>query len=313
MKWYLKLYLCSAALACLLLPATFAAAQDRDWIGGGGDDLWTTGANWSGGVAPTAADAARFKVDGTTTLIDGSVNATASFFELGWGGPTSASNTINMTGGSLTAHGGLSNIGRGTNDDPAHKVEFNMSGGVIDVRGIAIPEAFDPGSSIGLNTELDVSGDSIINTGFMRLGAFNASSLVTIRDNAQINILAIGTLGFTNGSLWLESGFAGTGDGPVNSNFDIRDNAVLTVHGLHFTGTDNAATSSIATQEEFDFYVANYVDTGLMTANGGANFVDASFANSVMTFQVGTAIPEPSTAALLLLSCPLIMMVRRRR
>ena len=35
---------------------TFNIIATRTWTGGGGDNLWTTGANWAGGIAPAAGD-----------------------------------------------------------------------------------------------------------------------------------------------------------------------------------------------------------------------------------------------------------------
>src|SRR5438094_2007180 len=56
--------ICAAAIAALA-SAMSAQAANFTWNGGGGDDNWTTGANW-GGTAPA--------VDGTAALFFGGTN-----------------------------------------------------------------------------------------------------------------------------------------------------------------------------------------------------------------------------------------------
>lgn len=55
-----------ARLVLLLLAAVSLSAADKTWDGGGGNDNWTTGANWDGDVAPVAGDNLIFA--GTTRL-----------------------------------------------------------------------------------------------------------------------------------------------------------------------------------------------------------------------------------------------------
>ena len=199
--------------ACVIGMAAPVGAQQQLYTGDGADDLWSNPANWNGNAVPTAADVARFPTDGSTTLINSTVTAVASAFELGHPGasdplPNSASSVINMTGGSLTALALPSNIGRGVTTDPDHLVEFNMFGGTLDVRGISIPEGFNTcdTSPIGnecvpMNTNFNVSGNSVVNTDFLRLGTGTAVTNMVVSDNATVNVLARGLNGFTNGSI----------------------------------------------------------------------------------------------------------------
>ncbi|HEV8378054.1 MAG TPA: hypothetical protein VGP99_04335, partial [Tepidisphaeraceae bacterium] len=55
-----------AACAAVLGTAAGASAATQTWNGLGGDDNWTTAANWVGGVAPVANDSLIF--DGSTRL-----------------------------------------------------------------------------------------------------------------------------------------------------------------------------------------------------------------------------------------------------
>jgi hypothetical protein len=67
----------------------------------GGDRLWRTAANWSGGVIPTSTDkAASRNASILGPIIDSNTTAAANVIVLGdW---ASTSDTLTMTGGSLT-------------------------------------------------------------------------------------------------------------------------------------------------------------------------------------------------------------------
>src|SRR5687768_11106336 len=49
-----------AFLALTLAPADAAFAVNRTWEGDASDNNWSTGANWTGGVAPQDGDALSF-------------------------------------------------------------------------------------------------------------------------------------------------------------------------------------------------------------------------------------------------------------
>ena len=310
---------CAAAL-CVAASASMALADAR-WTGGGATDRFDDPANWDTGIVPssptdrdnavTDGNVARNLLDGTNILIEDGIDANAFAVQIGHPkegafGTQAASNTLTMTGGSLTTQGNfLFNVGRGTNVLPGQLVQFNMSGGVVNAAGITVPEAFSPGvGSVGINAEMHVSGDSIVNTDLLRLGAQDANSVVTISDNAQVN-LTDDNNGFAPGVLWIEA----FEDTPVGTSLlDIRDNGVLTVHGEWWTDENGDGMRGAATQSEADYIRDNYVNSGWIVGNGGANPVGVSFSNGVITLR---AVPEPATVALLLVSCPL-MLVRRR-
>src|SRR5215208_4529168 len=83
-----------AMAAAAIVPAANAATST--WDGGGGDDNWSTGANWSNDAAPIANDALVF--DGGTRLTPSNdfapnttfsgitFNSTAGAFTLGGAG-----------------------------------------------------------------------------------------------------------------------------------------------------------------------------------------------------------------------------------
>lgn len=312
-----------AVMACLTLSASSAFA-DANWVGGGGDDLWSNAANWDPGIPTSATErhnppappnndnnVARNKLDGTNILIEDGINAVAFGVQIGHPkegvfGSQSASNTLTMTGGSLTTQGNfLFNVGRGTNVLPGHLVQFNMSGGTVDAAGITVPEAFSPAvGSVGINAEMHVSGDSVINTDLLRLGANDANSLVTVSDNARININDENN-GFANGQLWLES-FEDLDNPGGTSVLDISDHGVVAIHG----GVNNEQEDQSVS---LGIIVNDLIPRGMITANGGLGTVIAENRGGIIYLAAKAgAIPEPSTMALLLLSCPLLIGSRRR-
>lgn len=55
-----------AVLAALAAPP----ADAQTWTGGGPDDNWSTGANWSGGVAPASGPATQVELSGPASVVD---------------------------------------------------------------------------------------------------------------------------------------------------------------------------------------------------------------------------------------------------
>lgn len=333
MKMHLVALLFALALPLCLSTSVLADAQ---FVGGGGDDLWSNAANWDPAAVPASAtdigagdaNVARMPFDGTTTLIEAGIDATAFGVQIGHPiagslGDQAASNTLNMTGGTLTSQGNfLVNVGRGRNADPAQLAQFNVSGGVVNAAGITIPEGFNPDNvlgftSVGINADMKVSGNSIVNTDLLRLGAQDSNATMTISDNAQVN-LTDDNNGFAPGVLWIEAfEFTGTltpGATDLSgvrgsSLLDIRDNGVLTIHGEWWTDSNGDGMRGAATQAEADYIRNNYVANGWIVGNGGATDVEVAYSNGVITIQ---AVPEPTSAALLLLSSTL-MLARRRK
>jgi len=323
MKFESKNKSTATAVAVGLALSLAATVNGANWIGGSGNPLniWSDGANYDSGFVPSSAtdrglndnNIVFFPTNGTTALIDNSVNATAFAVQVGHpiggaSGNQAASNTLNMTGGSLTTQGNfLMNIGRGTNDLPGQLAQFNMSGGVLNAAGITVPEAFAPSAgSVGVNAEMHVSGNAIVNTDLLRLGANDSHSVVTISDFGQIN-LTDDNNGFAGGVLWIEA-FEATPQG--TSLLDIRDNGILTIHGEWWTDEGGDGSRGAATQAEADYFQTNYVDAGWIVANGGADAVDVSFDSGVITMRV--TVPEPTSGTLAILALSGMLTIRRR-
>lgn len=107
---------CSFAVIFLLITCT-ARAATVSWTGGGGDNLWNTPANWSGGNIPGPGDDVIINVAGSPVIVLDSVGATvrsiqcAESFRLEnnslslTGGNSSFTGPVNVTAGSLYVDG----------------------------------------------------------------------------------------------------------------------------------------------------------------------------------------------------------------
>ena len=325
----LRKMLSLAVVACLVLSVSLAHA-DRQWTAGGANERWDDNGNWDFGSPPSSAtvlhdpppppnnfnNSAVNKLDGEDILIEDGINAVAFGLQIGAPkdgtlGGQSASNALNMTGGSLTVQGNfLINVGRSRNADVNHLAQMNVSGGVVNASGITVPEAFNPDNvlgftSVGINAELNVSGDAVVTTDLLRLGSFDANSTVTLSDNAQV-ILSDENNGFANGQLWLES-FEDLDDPGGSSLLDIRDCAFLRIDG----GVNNIQDDQAAS---LDLIVNDLIPRGYIVANGGADAVIVQrLGDSIFLSAQAGKIPEPTALALAALACTLMVRSRSGR
>jgi hypothetical protein len=115
---YCRFRMVLVALVGLVLLCGVAEAATRTWDGGGGDNNWSTDANWSDDTEPTSSDVAQF--DSTSTkncTIDASISVLGIAVNSGYTGTITqgSSNTItvgtsNWTMATGTFTGGDSNI-----------------------------------------------------------------------------------------------------------------------------------------------------------------------------------------------------------
>lgn len=300
-------------IALLFLSAIGASVDANNWTANGSDNLWTTVENWSQGVAPlnatshpnfgwddptgpfyplttdTSDDGAQWNndallsADGATILIDSSVTATTFGVRIGLDG---ASNTLEMTGGTLQVGGFPPNdtsqrtgwhldVGRGynrsTNPDPVARMV--MTGGVVDTNLIKVPEGFvdgslaDPYDTPGLNGELLMSG-GVMNGRKLNVGQFTGNGLVEMSGDAVLNLWPTDPINRNNGGFfemkqtWFIDGQPVATD--ADAHLDIRGDAIINIFGKmgQFEG--------IPDQSEVD-RMQQYVNDGWLTANNGAD------------------------------------------
>ncbi len=103
-------------VSILALPS-FAEAATRTWDGGGGDENWSTLANWSDDTLPTSADSVVFSATSTKNChIDVNINVISFNLNSGYDGAVTADSgkTVTITGALTVAAGTLDLDAAGT-------------------------------------------------------------------------------------------------------------------------------------------------------------------------------------------------------
>jgi autotransporter-associated beta strand protein len=86
-------------IAGLAVPAAPAVAATRTWSGAGGNNQWTTAANWQGNIAPVAGDDLVFPSGGAQATNVNNYPALTAFAGISFGGDyTVTGNPITLTG-----------------------------------------------------------------------------------------------------------------------------------------------------------------------------------------------------------------------
>lgn len=297
-------------VAIFLCGLVFQPTKGNDWTGAGTDNLWSNPDNWSQGVVPLNATShpnfgwddpdgpfypltpdtsddgplwnndAKITADGKTVLIDSTVAATAYGVRIGMNG---ASNTLEMTGGTLQVGGIPPNqtevvgwhldVGRGFNQtaNPQPVARLVMTGGVIETNLIKVPEGFvdsslsDPYDTPGLNGEMIMSGGTITGRK-LNVGQFTGNGHVELSGNAVINLWPSVASNRNNaGHFEMKQDWFINGQ-PVSTvsdaSLDIRDDAVINIFG------NISELTMTPDQSEVD-RMQQYVDDGWLTANNG--------------------------------------------
>lgn len=222
-------------LVLLLCVGNPLAQATESWSNGSGDQLWTTGSNWSGNALPTASDAVFINTTGSgnvTTgypmLTTGSQNGADIYIGSFSGHPS----RLDVTGGSLTSNS--------TNTS-------NTAGSFVvapDATSLGILNLANSGTSGGTLTGFGLGSGNLFTNGIFLVGrSAGANGIVNINTT---DTLAVGTV--TNAEL--QVGVSGTGTlnldaGTVSSysSFVIGDNSgsvgTVNVSG----GAINAATT----------------------------------------------------------------------
>ncbi len=207
----------------------------RDWTNDSNDRLWRTAANWSGGAVPTSVDKAAIRNASVLgPIIDASTTAEANQIVVGdW---SSSSDTLDMTGGSLTVtqwfilgydsnNNGTFTVSAGTANIGGSLYVGFSGAGTIDITGGTITVT----GTLGIAQNAGSIGHVYLDGGTINCGAF------TMADNALMDITA-GTLiidgDFTAavnsyiGNEWIT---AYGGSGAVNVDFGITNPGKTTV------------------------------------------------------------------------------------
>ncbi|MEO5694757.1 MAG: autotransporter-associated beta strand repeat-containing protein [Usitatibacter sp.] len=242
-----------ALLSCLLLVALPSSAQV--WTGLAGDNLWSSGGNWSGGVAPTSANTTflSFPASGATHAPNADAAWTLNHLDI------SGAPSYGLVGSTLMIDGA----------SPA----ITVSGAG---HTIANPMIFGAITSFTADNDVTLSGDL---SGFGGIVAFGAGRITlsgTTTYNGQTSIA--GTLRWGDGAI---------GPGTV---FDIFNNGVAEFNvpgGIAINSVMNGSGAVLVSGGLAAGVFGPMQYTGDTTVNAGAQF-DAVVANSTSLALDGT-------------------------
>lgn len=235
---------------------TTLTPTDANWTNGSGDHLWRTAANWSGGAVPNSANKAAIRNSAVLgPIIDSATTAVANECVVGdW---SSTSDTLTMTGGTLTL-GGLNNwLILGYGGSPVmNSGTFNLSGGTV-----SIPEPCGV-MFVGLmgTGTLNMTGGTI-NVG-QTFGIAQQGGTAVGRVNLDGGTITCGQLNMTSGALM------DVNAGTLIINGDVRTTINTYISNGWITAYDGAGSVSV------DF---NNINPGKTTVTG--TFAKASAPN----------------------------------
>ncbi len=248
--------ICKITISLLLLCslAFNANAATKTWDGGGGDNNWTTAANWDSDIAPVAGDALVF-AGSTRTSPSNDFAAATSFVSITF---SSGASAFTLSGNSVTLSGGASAI-------TASNTSLTMTIGINIIFGTAAP------------TITSTSGGTLNISGTITNGGF----LVTVACDGTSTFSGVisGTGGLTKsgaGTLTLSGANTYTGDtkisaGTISASAENNLGAPSGANFIEFTGDGTLAVSaSFSTTKEV---IANGASRSItINVTGGQTF-----------------------------------------
>ena len=258
----------------LLSMAAISSAVTRNWDDGAADGNWTVALNWSGDIAPTAADDANIPLasgpvfstgrtatitrvflrgaNGSLTMSGGSLT-TSNYFDMAYTSTESA--TLTVSSGTITTTGISGHLYCGR----AGTATLNMSGGTIDIAAI-----FYVARDLTSTGTVNLSGGTIdCNVLSMRTNNSAANGTINITSTGTLlidgDVTAYVTTCVTNG--WIK---AYNGVGVVMKDYNITNPGKTTVWASVPTKAGNPSPTNNATN------VSTLTDlswTGIVEAN----------------------------------------------
>jgi fibronectin-binding autotransporter adhesin len=272
--------------------ALYAAPPSPTWIGNPGDGLWTTAANWAGGIPNSAGVSATFgtaitaattvNLNGNETVGKINFNTGASYtIAQGAGGGTltlddaGVAAQINDLFGNhtisapvaLTSFGVTVAVGQSTNT-------LTLSGAISGTGGVTLngttsSQAIGTVILSGANT---YQGATTVNTGTLELTAPHALPSTTSLTVGTATTTAVAQLGLNSGVQSISGLTINTG-----SVLDIENNHLLLSYGA-------------GTQAATDATIRGYLTTGYAGgAQNGTTGIESSVAAATPGFAVGYA------------------------
>ncbi len=291
------------------------------WDGGGGDNNWSTAANWSGDATPGTGDIATFDTTSTANVtIDANIDVGGIDINSGYTGTITQSNSITIIVGSSnydqadgTFSGGDSSIDingsytisagtfTSTSNTMTVSTNFTESGSptwthnsgtvtfdtatvaTIDASGVTFNKVVidKDGTGVTGNTLLTITSGTTLPLG--------DSPTITLNNTKSGGGEPVGTMDLTNsGTITAGTGtWTITADGTFTNSGTITANSISTFNMTSGTFINNS-TASLNSASAFDIdgdYTHNNASATLTCASG----CNASFAEDLTVTQAGSA------------------------
>lgn len=263
-------------VAALMFAALQARSGTTTWIGTGGDDLWTTPANWDGSAVPTLDNDVLIGASTSPVLLPAGQSAQVAAFKLGSGGDAALTlaGTLTMTNGVtisddsadhtavvVAESGGLFNWTRDcTIGFRKGTGILRQTGGAVSAASLTVGSSDYSYSTRSTSTGVVVADDfDLTLSGALTIGHQYTTGLFTNRNGGAINCgaVAIGRKSAT-GVLVLLSGSLTSSETITLGDWTYSDGMLVAADGTE-VGAKNGITAGKQTSD------AGTLDLGAMT------------------------------------------------
>ena len=251
------------------------AVAGPDWTNGSGDGLWTTGANWTGGLVPATGGA-----DNNPAIhgqaVGPTINSDVGVMWNVWHGVfgTQPGALVMTTGGKLLSNDYV----LGAQNDSYNDAVITMDGGWLQANTFKIGDS--------QSGRVDISG------GVMT--AYNAGNQLLVGASGDWSRGKINITG--NGDVRADTLVMNTSPYQQDSRILINDSGVLKIRGDQTgAGTD----------------LMSYIGSGWIHTTDSGKWIDATY-DDTWNETVVTAIPEPATLGMVVLLGGGMLWVRKR-
>ena len=288
-------------LFCILVGTPSAGV--KTWTGGGGDNNWTTAANW-GGTAPVSGDDLVF--GGSTRLAPNNDISSGNFSSITFSGASGnfvvGGNSINISGGGIAitnnASGGSMTLNLAITFTTSSPTVTCTSGGGLNFSGSismgSLPLTITGGGGIVISGVLSGTG-SLTKTGGgeLTLSGANTYSGPTSINSGAIKLGHISALGSTG------TGTTVTGGAALNLNgINYSSQEPLTLNGLGISG-GGALVNTNASNATFAGLITLGSTSSIVAANGGIVISNTgSITGSSFDLTLGGSYPGEITSAI---------------
>ncbi len=246
MKRNSRLKICASLALCMAI-AHVAALGAVVWSGAGGNLMWSTPGNWTGGVPGPSADVKFYDpgADPSQGNINNILDSSLTVASLQYANSNNFHSTQLAAGQILTVANGLT-VGTGTSNGAAFQLTATMvgTGGTLAVTGGNIFIAQPDGSSGSHRATLDASGlDTLTATVSRALIAVQTSSSSPRRPAGTFNLARTNAIVASGTVPALQVGYGSSNGG--NGIMELGQTNAIFANGIQVAGRKSTATMSL--------------------------------------------------------------------